>query len=457
MATRYNITIDHTSSAHNSDRSHSESSQAYTDEEDSNGAGTHLPSPRSAVGSHNYSEHSDPVEGEEGSWDYIGPDEIGPSDSASRPRTSNQHRHPAPEAPQPNPARRQPSHRPIPHERLPYRSHPRTRAPPPPSNSESVDQYEDWAPGPTYVQAPPQPAPVPVRRAYWSPVANNPAAAYANSYSSAPGYAPYPHTSGVPPGGQLVPFGSPAPYGSFPYQTAGVGGPNGYFPPAHHISPMAHPTSAYNGQERIHHPPGAGYFPYPQGHPVPQPIPAPVYPQFVQVYTPSPPAAAPAPATTPAPAQPTPPPSAPAAETPKDDERFARLEQILIDERTDREQREAAAKKAAEEAAAKAEADRLKAEEIAAASSAAAAAAKREAEDKAAEDAAKAKEEAEAAKAAAVAEATPAPAPPPPPEERKKPIKFKDAVGRKFQFPFHLCNTWMVCGSCVALHQRRDS
>lgn len=25
------------------------------------------------------------------------------------------------------------------------------------------------------------------------------------------------------------------------------------------------------------------------------------------------------------------------------------------------------------------------------------------------------------------------------------PIKFKDAVGRKFSFPFHLCNTWQVC------------
>ena len=28
--------------------------------------------------------------------------------------------------------------------------------------------------------------------------------------------------------------------------------------------------------------------------------------------------------------------------------------------------------------------------------------------------------------------------------EKKKPIKFKDAVGRKFSFPFHLCNTWHV-------------
>ncbi len=28
--------------------------------------------------------------------------------------------------------------------------------------------------------------------------------------------------------------------------------------------------------------------------------------------------------------------------------------------------------------------------------------------------------------------------------ERKKPLKFKDAIGRRFSFPFHLCNTWHV-------------
>jgi hypothetical protein len=27
---------------------------------------------------------------------------------------------------------------------------------------------------------------------------------------------------------------------------------------------------------------------------------------------------------------------------------------------------------------------------------------------------------------------------------QKKPIKFKDAVGRKFSFPFELCSTWAV-------------
>lgn len=458
MATRFNITVDHISTAHNSDHSHSGSSRSYTDEEDSNGTGVHLPSPTSAVGSHNYSEPSDPVE--EGSWNHIYPDEIGPSESASRPRTSNQHRPVAPEAPRPNPTRRQASRREVPHERLAHRPHPRTRAVPPPSDPESVDSYEEWAAA-GYARAPHPQVPVQVPgpgRAYaqWAPIAGNPQTGYPASYSSAPGYAAYAQTGNVPAAGQLVPFGSPAPYGLSPYQTAGGGGPHGYFPPTPHVNPMAHPASPYSSQDLMHRPPAPGFFPYPHGHPLAAPTPTPIYTQYVPIYTSPPPAPAPAPAPTPAPVptpaptpapapvQPTPPPP---AEAPKDDERFARLEQILIDERTDREAREAAAKKAAEEAAAKAEAEKLKAEEIAVASSAAAAAARKEAEEKAAGDAAEAKKEAEAAKEKAVADATPAPAAPPPPEERKKPLKFKDAVGRKFQFPFHLCNTWMVSDS----------
>lgn len=31
-----------------------------------------------------------------------------------------------------------------------------------------------------------------------------------------------------------------------------------------------------------------------------------------------------------------------------------------------------------------------------------------------------------------------------PKDDKKKPIRFKDAVGRKFSFPFHLCATWVV-------------
>jgi len=28
---------------------------------------------------------------------------------------------------------------------------------------------------------------------------------------------------------------------------------------------------------------------------------------------------------------------------------------------------------------------------------------------------------------------------------KKKPLKFRDAVGRKFSFPFEYCDTWEVC------------
>lgn len=34
--------------------------------------------------------------------------------------------------------------------------------------------------------------------------------------------------------------------------------------------------------------------------------------------------------------------------------------------------------------------------------------------------------------------------PPLPPEEKKALVRFHDAVGRKFNFPFHLCAKWTV-------------
>ena len=37
------------------------------------------------------------------------------------------------------------------------------------------------------------------------------------------------------------------------------------------------------------------------------------------------------------------------------------------------------------------------------------------------------------------------------PNDKKKPIKFKDAVGRKFSFPFRLCTTWAVSLALVIL------
>lgn len=153
-----------------------------------------------------------------------------------------------------------------------------------------------------------------------------------------------------------------------------------------------------------------------------------------------------------------PPPQQPDAK----DEAISRLEKLILDERTDREAREAAREAAIERAASekaaaeeRAAAEKKIAEEAAAhATAVAKAEAKVEAEKFAAEEVAKAQAAADEATAAAVAEAAAEAAetarfkaveaanqPPPPP---KKPIKFKDAVGRKFSFPFHLCNTWQV-------------
>lgn len=33
----------------------------------------------------------------------------------------------------------------------------------------------------------------------------------------------------------------------------------------------------------------------------------------------------------------------------------------------------------------------------------------------------------------------------------KLPIRFKDAIGRKYGFPFHKCATWEVCLACPRL------
>lgn len=152
-------------------------------------------------------------------------------------------------------------------------------------------------------------------------------------------------------------------------------------------------------------------------------------------------------------------PAPPPADTGKD-EAIARLEKLILDERTERENKEAARQAAIEREAAEKAAreqqlahDRKIAEE-------AAALARADAEKKAAADAAKAKKDAEAAAAAAASEAAAAAAteaanaaaaeaakqkqPPPEKKEKQKPIKFKDAVGRKFSFPFELCSTWQV-------------
>ncbi|KAL8942371.1 MAG: hypothetical protein Q9216_001691 [Gyalolechia sp. 2 TL-2023] len=425
----FNITIDHHPTADNSDESSS-----ITDDENSSGvhvSPSHV-SPSSVDGSHQYSDEN------EESW-VVYPDEIGPSDSASRPRTSNHHR-PIVEAPQPEPARRQTARRQHSNERE-HHPVPRARRPHLPTSSGSVDSNEEWPPA--FGRVPQQH----YSRTYAHYGHATPASVpnYAPSYSSAQGYGQFP-ASNVPPGQQLVPFASPpAHYNYPPFQGAPGGQAPGYFPPGQHSAPamglpMApHPSAPYPGQEMMHHTPAPAFYPYPpQSYPVhPAMVPPTMYPPYQAVYSP-PPANTPPPST----------------DSSKDDEKFKRIEQLFLDQKADQEAKEAAAKKAAQDAAAKAEADKKIADDIAAAAAAAAAAATEEAEKKAAEkeaakaadDAAKAKaavEEAEkkAAEAAAAAAAAPPP-PPPPPEERKKPIRFKDAVGRKFSFPFHLCNTW---------------
>ncbi|KAJ6006571.1 hypothetical protein N7451_004515 [Penicillium sp. IBT 35674x] len=174
-------------------------------------------------------------------------------------------------------------------------------------------------------------------------------------------------------------------------------------------------------------------------------------------------------------------PMAAAQEAAAKDEAIARLEKLILDDRTERENREAArlAAIAAEEAERLAREKQLAHDQaiasVAAAEAAAlaradaeqraateAAKAKEEAEKAAAEAAAKAKEDSaqaaqdaatkaleavEAANAAAAAAAAKAKEEEEnknkvPPPEKKKPIKFKDAVGRKFSFPFELCSTW---------------
>lgn len=164
---------------------------------------------------------------------------------------------------------------------------------------------------------------------------------------------------------------------------------------------------------------------------------------------------------------------------------------MILDDRLDREAKELAKKQAIERAAAEKAAQDAQTAHDRKITQEAAALARADAEKKAAEDAAKAKEEAEkaaakakeeadkaaakakeeadkatamaaaeaaaaataaaneaAAKAAAAAAEAAAkaaePPPPPPPPEKKQPIKFKDAVGRKFSFPFELCATWQV-------------
>ncbi|KAG8525424.1 uncharacterized protein KY384_009068 [Bacidia gigantensis] len=393
---RYNIIIDHTTTDRG-DQS-SRSSSFGDDGESSGDTGVHLSNSHSPHSPHSAVDSHDP--NEEGSW-VVYPDEIGPSDSASRPHTSNRER-PIVEAPQPEEAARRPQYRRrITNERVRNAPH-RARRSPPPTESETVDSHDDWQ---AYGRGP--------SHHYGRPYTH---------YSS--GYAPshyqsYPQQSLVPVGQQQV-----VPYGFAPYQASpGVPAPNYFAQQPHHGAP---PMIASPGAQP-YSPSAAPYYHYPpQGYPMPQQMPShPIYPQFYPVPSPAP--------------VNTPPPSSETSN--KDDEKFARLEKMLLDQKEEAASKEAAIAKAAADKAAQEEADAKKAAEIKVATEAAAAAAKEEAEKEhqAAEEkkAAEAKAAAEADAAAAAAAAAAAP-----PKEKDKPIKFRDAVGRKFSFPFHLCATW---------------
>lgn len=390
-------------------------------------------------------------------WDYIPDDhEIEPSDSASRPRTS---RRPTPVA--------RPTRRHTTTERS-------TRRPPvsrvrhvhvaPPSSLEPDDYpgYGRGYPGP-YGGRTPQP----------------PAGYAPSAYSVAPGGGGYAPPFGGP-GGALTHYG---PQGGYQYPNANpfsphpappVPGGAGYFNGGHHPMSTHGAPAPYGGHEMMPYPPMPGYGGFPGGYPGMPPH-MPYYPQQW-------------------------PPSDPSVTgDPEVEKKLLAIEELMKNQKIDfekaqkelaaRDAADAAAKKAAEakEAAAKLAAEEKAAwekkldEEKKAASKLGAENAKKqiEAEKKKAEQAAAdEKEKADAKAAVAKAEADAKAAVEKAEKERKeavekaekeakeaitkaekeakesidkalapkddkrKPVKFKDAVGRKFSFPFHLCATW---------------
>ena len=444
---RLNITLEErTNTVHGSDHSdHSDhsSSSSRTDDEDSTGTGVNLRQASSGQG-HDY---SDPADEQDGSWlsdSY--PEDIGPSDSASRPRISHQKRQFV-EAPQPVEARRPSFRRHISREPVRQLPHPRAHRSEPSDPPESVDSHDEWQ---GYARGQPQ---------HYS----RPYAHYTSGYPSPHAYQTYPAPSAIPGGLQKM-----VPYGFSPYQTPTAGPAPSYFAHGHHGGPS---------HEMIPHASSAGYLPYTsQGYPMPMPVPMspPVaYPAYGGMYAhPPTPTAPSAPPAQPSSAVTTPPPPPSASDTSKEDEKYARLEKLLLDQKAEQLEREAAIEEAAKAKIAKAEAEAKKAEEISKASAAAASAAREEVvkQYQAAEKDKAAKAEAEAQKAEEIAKASASAAaaareevekehqaaaeankekaaaakPPAPPKEKDKPIKFKDAIGRRFNFPFDVCNTWSV-------------
>lgn len=395
----FNITFQDGSDYHGSDNS------SYTDEEASSGAEVSHPS-----------DPEDAYEGED--WNLPYPDELKPSDSASRPRISHRSRNPI-HGSRSVSGRRQSSRRGIARERSTFSHRSRHHSP---ESPESVGSSDDYG-GPFVPGA--------HERGPWPPVVPGPASPY-NVYQ--PGNvppAPFAHLNGPLPSDQLVRLAHPnqtgqAPYGHFPYmygsqfhhpngssmppvfihdhnpgqrgnlgrhinsQAASLHIRNeGHNPLQQHLPHNAPPTGPpyglppFGARELVPFGPGNHYNlrdPYPA-------VPGMAPPYFGNYSPPSPKAEH-----TP---QPPPPPPA-ATETPKD-EAIERLEKLILEERMAREARQAAIEKAAAEKAAKEE----RAAHEKQIADVAAALARADAEKKAAEEAAKLKKEAEAAAAAA--------------------------------------------------------
>lgn len=399
---------------------------SLSDEESS---GVHGPLPSAPVG-HEF------VDYEELYLTY--PDELKSSDSASRPRNAHHSRHPL-HGSRSASARRQTSRTSRRQQMIPERefaSRNRARHHSPESQG-SVDSGEDFTG--QFGRA--------SERRMWPGVPQAPG--YAQSSSSGPSYSAHPYGNGPyghsgHPSDELLRLGQQPPYGSSAYaygpqfQQQYSASMQPFYPSdqhqhsRHHRQPPMPRAEAFNPLSMA--PPGGPPFNpqdlTPYGAPnhyyrdaysmVPHQSYFSLYPQ-VPIPTKSE-------SSSPAPF---------AADAAKDDA-IARLEKLILDDRMEREAREAAIARAEAEKAAQEERlahDQKIAEQ-------AAFLARADAEKKAAEDAAKVKEEAE--KAAEKAAASSAAAPPKPPAEKKKPIKFKDAVGRKFSFPFELCATWQV-------------
>ncbi|KAL2866796.1 uncharacterized protein BJX67DRAFT_129059 [Aspergillus lucknowensis] len=473
----FNITIDPT---HDSDDS------SFSDEEDSSGVQV---SPPSGSESHGY---HDPYD----EWTNLPyPDELKPSDSASRNRISYRARSRNPvHPPSTSTSRRRSARRQMIPERESF--HRRSRRNPSPESPESMDSADDEYGNPLRHRS---------QERYWPSVAHG--SGYAHSSSPGPSYVypngAVPHAPFVPstaqhtPSDQLVrvgPHSQVSPPNNYGHPLYGYnhqlqpshgpasqyymhdshtrnhghtipGGPHrndGHNQPQHPFQPPgpSHGVSPYGGPQMNAHdivPYGTGgFYPFREPYAMVPGMMSPFFNPYARV--PSPPSQADS-AGAPVSSDPAPAP-APQAADPVKDEAIARLEKLILEERTEREAREA--REAAREAAQKAEAAAAAAKKERAAHEKkiveeAAARAKEEAEKKAAEEAAAAKKEAEeaatkAAEAAAaeatekatadvqekIAAAVAANKPP----DKKKPIKFKDALGRKFSFPFDLCCTW---------------